>query len=147
MSDSLFDDRYSLWADYDRRVREEVEWEMTEAQDFWDKQLPLVKTSGDQQTWDTGAVRDSQEGKLRFDLIDPNFLARVAERMRLGAEHYGEFNWTKGIPSQRYMASLLRHVFAYYSGDRSEDHLGAVGFNLMGIMRNEGTELDDLFQW
>lgn len=106
-----------------------------------------MNASGDQQTWDTGAVRDTQDGKPRYDLIDPEFLRRVAEVMRKGAEHYGEFNWTKGIPSQRYMASLLRHVFAYYAGDDSEDHLAAAAFNLMGIMRNEGTDLDDLFQW
>lgn len=106
-----------------------------------------VNTSGSQQTWDTGAVRDSQDGKARYDLIDPNFLARVAEVMRKGAEHYGEFNWTKGIPSQRYMASLLRHIEQYRAGDRSEDHLGAAAFNLMGIMRNEGGDLDDLFNW
>lgn len=106
-----------------------------------------VKTSGDQEQWDTGAVRDSQDGKPRFDLIDPEFLFRMAEVMRKGAEHYGEFNWTQGIPSQRYMASLLRHVFAYYNGDSSEDHLAAAAFNLMGLMRNEGSDLDDLFQW
>lgn len=106
-----------------------------------------VNASGDMQQWDTGAVRDSQDGKPRYDLIDPEFLFRMAEVMRKGADHYGEFNWTQGIPTQRYMASLLRHVFAYYNGDNSEDHLAAAAFNLMGIMRNEGTDLDDLFQW
>ena len=99
------------------------------------------------QQWDTGAVRDVQDGKPRFDLIDPNFLYRMADVMSKGADHYGEFNWTQGIPSQRYMASLLRHVFAYYNGDNSEDHLAAAAFNLMGLMRNEGSKLDDLFQW
>lgn len=106
-----------------------------------------VKTSGDKQLFDSGAVRDSQDGKVRYDLIDPNFLRRLAEVMRKGAEHYGEFNWTKGIPSQRYAASLLRHVYAYLAGERDEDHLGAAAFNLMGLARNEGTDLDDLFDW
>lgn len=106
-----------------------------------------VKTSPELEIWESGAVRDDQGEKPRYDLIDPEFLFRMAEVMRKGAEHYGEFNWTKGIPTQRYMASLLRHVFAYYAGDNSEDHLAAAAFNLMGIMRNEGTELDDLYQW
>lgn len=99
------------------------------------------------QTFETGAQRDTQEGKTRYDLIDPTFLKRVADVMTEGAEHYGEFNWTKGIPSQRYAASLLRHVYAYLSGDRSEDHLGRAAFNLQGLARNEGTNLDDLFDW
>ena len=97
--------------------------------------------------WETGAIRDSQDGKARYDLIDPGFLLRLAEVMREGAEHYAEFNWVKGIPSQRYMASLLRHIEKYRAGDRSEDHPAKAAFNLMGLMRNEGTDLDDLFQW
>lgn len=103
--------------------------------------------AGTFQYFETGAVRDSHDGKPRYDLIDPMFLARFAEHMRKGAEHYGEHNWTKGIPSSRYMASLLRHVEAFRRGDWDEDHLAAVAFNVMGLMRNEDTELDDLFDW
>lgn len=106
-----------------------------------------MNASGDQEQWDTGAVRDSQDGKARYDLIDPGFLLRFAEHMRKGAEHYGEHNWTMGIPSSRYLASLMRHVEAYRRGERDEDHLAAIAFNVMGIMRNEGTELDDQFDW
>lgn len=106
-----------------------------------------VKSSGDKQQFESGAVRDTQDGKPRYDLIDPGFNARLAEQLRKGAEHYGEHNWTKGIPSSRYMASLLRHVEAYRAGERDEDHLAAAAFNLMGIMRNEGTDLDDNFDW
>lgn len=112
-----------------------------------DGQLSSVKTSGEKHDFGTGAVRDSQDGKPRYDLIDPGFLLRLAERMRAGAEHYGLHNWTKGIPSTWYMASLLRHVEQYRAGDRSEDHLAAAAFNLMGLMRNEGSDIDDLFEW
>jgi len=99
------------------------------------------------QQWESGAHRDTQAGKPRFDLIDPIFLRRVADVMAEGAEHYGEHNWTRGIPSQRYAAGLLRHVYAYLSGDRTEDHLARAAFNLQGLARNEGTSLDDLFDW
>lgn len=106
-----------------------------------------VAEQRDVQEFPSGAIRDSHDGKPRYDLIDPRFLLRFAEHMRKGAEHYGEHNWTKGIPSSRYMASLLRHVEAFRRGDWDEDHLAAAAFNLMGLMRNEDTELDDLFDW
>ncbi|OKI54558.1 hypothetical protein A6A27_32035 [Micromonospora sp. CB01531] len=92
-------------------------------------------------------MRDSNPDKPRYDLIDPGFLLRLAEHMRKGAEHYGEHNWVKGIPSSNYMASLLRHVEAYRRGEMDEDHLAAAVFNIMGLMRNEGTEFHDLFEW
>ncbi len=106
----------------------------------------VVKSSG-RKVFESGAMRDADPSKPRYDLIDPGFLLRLAEQMRKGAEHYGLHNWTKGIPSTNYMASLLRHVEAYRRGERDEDHLSAAVFNIMGLMRNEGTELDELFDW
>ncbi|MFC6021524.1 dATP/dGTP diphosphohydrolase domain-containing protein [Plantactinospora solaniradicis] len=104
-------------------------------------------TWADLERFSSGAVRDSQEGKLRYDLISPLLLRRLAEHLEKGARRYGEHNWTKGIPSGSYMASLLRHVEAYRSGDRDEDHLAAAVFNLMGLMHNEYGDLDDLYDW
>lgn len=97
--------------------------------------------------WETGAIRDTQDGKPRLDFINPRFLLRIGNHLTQGADRYGDFNFDKGIPSQRYMASLMRHLFQYYAGDRSEDHLSAVFFGLQGIAMNEGTELDDLHRW
>lgn len=107
-----------------------------------------VKSSG-QKVFDSGAMRDADPDKPRYDLIDPYFLLRIAEHLRKGAEHYGEHNWVKGIPSSNYMASLMRHVEAYRRGERDEDHLAAAAFNLMGLMRNEGgwNDYHDLFNW
>jgi len=36
-----------------------------------------------------------------------------------------------------FMSSLLRHATKYLKGDRSEDHLAAIGFNVFGLMRGE----------
>lgn len=82
----------------------------------------------------TGAQRDSQEEKLRFDLIPPAALIRMAELYRKGAEHYGENNWQKGIPYKRVMASVFRHMYAYWDGDRSEDHQAAVAWGMFTLM-------------
>lgn len=105
-----------------------------------------VKSSG-QKVFPSGAMRDADTEKPRYDLIDPGFLLRFAEHMRKGAEHYGEHNWTKGIPSSNYLASLMRHLEAYRRGIDDEDHLAAIAFNVMGLMRNQGTSLDDTYDW
>lgn len=124
------------------RRRDEFEAGMTELK------KPIVQTTA-VETYPTGAVRDTPEGKPRYDLIDPLLLRRVAAHLQLGAEYYGEHNWTKGIPSSRYMASLLRHVEQHRNGERDEDHLAAAVFNIMGLMRNEERhpELNDLYDW
>lgn len=142
MSDSLFDERYSL---LNRRYQELAQ---QEADTFTAGPDYRVNSSG-QKVFPSGAMRDSNTDKPRYDLIDPVFLRRFAEHMRKGAEHYGEHNWIKGIPSSNYMSSLIRHIEAYRRGERDEDHLSAAAFNLMGLMRNEHerTALNDLFDW
>jgi hypothetical protein len=84
-----------------------------------------------------GSVRDSQRGKLRFDLIGIEGLERLTELYTRGADKYGEHNWRKGQPVSRYWASLLRHAFMWAMGYRKEDHLAAVCWNAFGIMHVE----------
>ncbi|KKK94181.1 hypothetical protein LCGC14_2685460, partial [marine sediment metagenome] len=38
-----------------------------------------VKDSGKRQEFETGSVRDTQEGKGRYDLVSPIFVRRLAE--------------------------------------------------------------------
>ncbi len=57
--------------------------------------------------------------------------------MRRGADHYGDRNWEKGIPFQRCLASLYRHIVAWQLGKNDEDHLGNAAFNLMALMHYE----------
>lgn len=97
----------------------------------------IVKDSGEREGFDTGAHRDTQEGKPRYDLIPVEMLERLAMLYARGAEKYDEDNWKKGIPIQRVQASLLRHYFAWVQGDRTEDHLAAVIWNAACIMYYE----------
>ena len=103
-----------------------------------------TKDSGKREEFDSGAKRDTQAGKPRYDLIPAGPLKRLADLMARGAEKYDDNNWTKGMPSSRFLASLLRHVEAYRLGDRDEDHLAAAVFNAFAVMYFEGTEWDDL---
>ena len=91
----------------------------------------------DKQQFETGAQRDTDEGKLRYDLIPPSSLARLAKRYTDGAGHYGDHNWTKGIPSSRHLQSLMRHLEGVRAGDTSEDHAAAIAWNAFAIMFNE----------
>lgn len=107
----------------------------------------ITKDSGKRQEFVTGMVRDTQDGKPRFDLIPTEGLRRVADLYARGAEKYDDNNWKKGQPYSRTYASLFRHLIQWREGDRSEDHLAAVIFNAMALMYYEERkpELDDLF--
>lgn len=76
----------------------------------------------------TGAKRDSQLGKGRFDLIPYEAMQSLARRLEMGAAHYGSRNWEQGMPLSRYLSSLRRHSMQL-GYDYSEDHAGAVLFN------------------
>lgn len=106
-----------------------------------------TKDSGKRQDFETGSRRDTQDGKPRYDLIPVEPLKRVAFLYTRGAEKYDDWNWAKGQPYSRVYASLLRHIYAWREGERTEDHLSAVVWNAMALMYFEDTkpELDDLF--
>lgn len=105
----------------------------------------ITKDSGKRQEFDSGMVRDTQEGKPRFDLIPTQPLRRLADLYARGAIKYAEDNWQKGQPFSRAYASLFRHMIAWREGDVSEDHLAAVAWNAFTIMWYEDNkpELND----
>jgi hypothetical protein len=96
-----------------------------------------MEDSGDRQTFETGAIRDTAEDKPRPDLISPFMMCRVGEWLRKGALKYEERNWEKGIPFSRCTASLYRHLVKYMKGYRNEDHLSAIIFNAMAMVHYE----------
>lgn len=103
----------------------------------------VTKDSGERQDFTSGAKRDTQSGKSRYDLIPPGPLKRLADLYARGAEKYGEANWQKGMPTSRMLASLMRHLESYRLGDREEDHLAAVVWNAFAIMHFENTDWHD----
>jgi hypothetical protein len=111
-------------ATYDKQVLKDLEFNE-------------VKDSGKREEFETGARRDTQEGKPRFGLIPPYPLYRLAMHYTNGAVKYGENNWTKGIDAARTWESLERHVQAYKAGDKSEDHLAAIAWNAFALIWTE----------
>lgn len=106
-----------------------------------------MRTSGSRDQLASGAVRDSSDGKPRYDLIPPEPLRRVAHVYREGGELYGDHNWTQGQPTSRLLASAMRHVEAVRRGETDEDHAAQAVWNLLGLMHFQGTEWDDLHDW
>lgn len=93
----------------------------------------------------SGAIRDVQEGKTDFtETISWTAFNRYAKYMTSKASKYGKGNFKKGIPTDSYERSLIRHLDKYMrnkfeNGDdeKDEDHVSAIVFNAFGIMHNE----------
>lgn len=96
-----------------------------------------VASSGEFEKHETGAHRDTRKGKGRFDLIPPHGLIRLARHYENGALKYTDDNWRKGLPQKRYCDSAMRHMVKYLGGDRTEDHLAAVAWNVFAMMHQE----------
>jgi hypothetical protein len=101
----------------------------------------VTKDSGEREEYDSGMVRDTQEGKPRFDLLLPlgvpysdQFLTRVAGLLARGASKYSERNWELAEgPGElaRFKSSALRHLMQWLNDESDEDHAAAVVFNLL----------------
>ena len=89
-----------------------------------------IKDSGKRENFETGAVRDIQENKGRFDLIPQRTLTALAIHYELGCKKYGDRNWEKGIPVQVFLNSATRHLAKTVEGLNDENHLISAIWNL-----------------
>lgn len=85
----------------------------------------------------TGAVRSNDAADVRFDLITPVGLRRLAETCAEGARKYGDRNWLKGIPASEMLNHAIRHIYLYLEGDATEDHLAHAAWNILGVCHFE----------
>ena len=102
-------------------------------------------------TFETGATRDTDAGKLDYEgFLSPLVIKRFAEymhvcRLQSDGKLRASDNWQKGIPEDVYMKSMWRHFMAVWSdhrrGDHSvlgyEDDLCALMFNVMGMLHEQ----------
>lgn len=101
--------------------------------------------------FETGAIRDTAEGKLDFEgFLSPFALERFAQYMHAARTMPdGSFrdsdNWQLGIPEEQYLKSLLRHVISIWKAYRAdpenvpEDELCAAFFNIQGLLHERVT--------
>ena len=65
------------------------------------------------------------KGKLRFDLLDQNFLDGLAAVLTFGAEKYSANSWQNiENAEERYYAALQRHLSAYRKGEQKDSESG-----------------------
>jgi hypothetical protein len=63
--------------------------------------------------------------KLRWDLVQPRMLQEYVKVLTHGAKKYAPENWRKVEPRKpRYFAALLRHVWAWWLGERDDPDTG-----------------------
>lgn len=63
-------------------------------------------------------------GKPRFDLIPPEFLFATATVLATGAEKYPARNWEAGMSWGRVFAALMRHLWAWWAGEKADPETG-----------------------
>jgi len=141
------------WSDFElyeepkavRTCTEEEEREFIEMLERENNTSPIAD-SGNRREFETGAVRDMQEGKGRCDLLPAAAILRLAKHFENGCKKYGDRNWEKGIPIHSFIDSAIRHLMKYLDGQADEDHLTAAAWNCICAMWTEEKrpELQDI---
>jgi len=100
-----------------------------------------TKGSGMKTHFAGGGIRDTETGKPRFDLLQPEavpyeeqMLTRWAALMSRGAERYAARNWEQFSDEaalERAKSSAFRHFMQWFNGEADEDHAAASYFNIM----------------
>lgn len=95
-------------------------------------------------TFETGATRDTDDGKLDYEgFFSPLVLRRRAEymhrhRVQADGELRASDNWQKGIPLDAYMKSAFRHFVEWWAAHRAgadpSEAIAALMFNCEGYL-------------
>lgn len=97
----------------------------------------IVKDSGERQQFESGMVRDVQDGKIRYDLVYMPMFKRWAQLMTLGAKKYSANNWKKASTIEelnRFKESAFRHFMEWFLDENTgEDTAAAIFFNVSGV--------------
>jgi hypothetical protein len=97
----------------------------------------VMDHGGEKLMTETGGLRETAAGKGRFDLLPMTALFRLAQHYENGAKKYGDRNWENGLPLSRFIDSAFRHLAQFLDGNRDEDHLAAILWNISGYLWTE----------
>lgn len=95
----------------------------------------------------------ADDGKVPMELLSPIALESCAKVLGFGAKKYAAHNWRKGIAHSRITGAILRHLFAYLSGEDLDpesglphvDHLLCEAMFLSELVRTR-PDLDDRYK-
>mgnify|MGYP001568131910 CR=1 FL=1 len=62
--------------------------------------------------------------KPMVDLLDPEWLLEVSQVLTHGAKKYGLYNWQNRLERRRILAAALRHIIAYWKGEKIDKDSG-----------------------
>jgi hypothetical protein len=100
------------------------------------------------ETFDSGAVR-SKLDDVRYDLISPFGLQRLAVTYAEGARKYDDHNWRKGMPFSVLLNHIINHLTLYLARENGTDHLAHAAWGLFALMEQEETnpDMNDLYDF
>ena len=95
----------------------------------------------------TGGVKHDSD-KSRIDLIAPEMLFGIGHVLRFGADKYTDRNWEQGMRWGRVFAALMRHMWAWWRGERYDDetsmsHLWHAGCCIMFLIAMEERQIGE----
>lgn len=64
------------------------------------------------------------DGKTPYDLIPPELLEGVGQVLGYGARKYSKRNWELGMDWSRVFASLMRHAWKFWRGEKVDEETG-----------------------
>ena len=92
-------------------------------------------------------------GKLRMDLLPPEWFEHLAAVLTKGAVKYEPRNWEKGMPWSKVAGPLLRHYLAFLKGEERDKESGelhtahiAVNALFLLVYQLRGLGVDDVTQ-
>lgn len=71
-----------------------------------------------------GQGRKDDGGKLPLHLLPPDAIVEIAKVLDFGAKKYAPRNWEKGMSWSRPYAALMRHMFAWWAGEKADPETG-----------------------
>lgn len=79
------------------------------------------------------------QGKLRYDLLEPLAIEELVKVFTKGAEKYAPNNWKKGMEWSKVLASLKRHIAAFEKGEDIDKetscyHMAHAAWNALAIV-------------
>lgn len=69
-------------------------------------------------------ARKDDQGKLPYHLMPPELLESVVAVLQFGATKYGDRNWEGGMAWSRPFAALMRHMWAWWRGEKADPETG-----------------------
>lgn len=116
-------------------VEEDIAVASKYIKEYYDRKEVILSYLADaiwQFVMDIELVRDDCNGVKQAAMA--NMMLETAIHFEEGAEKYGENNWQKGIPVERYIDSALRHYYKFLRGDTDERHDRAFVWNILCLM-------------